>query len=108
MTAFADSLVESRSAESLDLPIISVLSERLLSEADENGDISQIIRQMDARIGVLYGLMNMANRLKAYPEIAAHYRKLGETNHRYCSGIGLHGCRDRYDRQKLQKREDPG
>ena len=77
ITAFGDSLVDSRSAESIDLPIMSMLSERLLSEADESGDIPRIIRQMDLRIGLLYGLMNMTHRLKAYPGILEHYRKLG-------------------------------
>ncbi len=77
VTAFGDTLIDARSAESIDLPIISVLSERLLSEADESGDISRIIRQMDTRIGMLYGIMNMTHRLKAYPAISEHYRKLG-------------------------------
>lgn len=75
--SFGESLADARSAESLDLPIMLALSERLLSEADESGDILRIIRQMDARIGTLYGLMNMTHRLKEYPEISEHYRKLG-------------------------------
>ena len=75
--AFSGSLNGARSAESLDLPLMSVLLERLLSEANESGNIQEIIRQMDARIGTLYGLMNMTHRLKAYPEISEHYRKLG-------------------------------
>ena len=74
---FGDLLVDARSAESIDLPIVSILLERLLSEADENGDIPGIIRRMDARIGTLYGLMNITHRLTAYPEISDRYRKLG-------------------------------
>ena len=77
IVSFGDSLIDARSSESLDLPIMSVLSERLFEDAKKSGDVLNVIHQMDARIGTLYELMNMTKRLKAYPEISEHYRALG-------------------------------
>lgn len=77
MSDFAEALVNSRCTESLDLPVMYSISDRLLTEAEESGDIYRKIRAMDMRMESLYGLMNMTGRLKAYPEISEHYRELG-------------------------------
>lgn len=77
LSSFSDSLINPEAGESLDLPIVSMISDRLISHAKDLGDIYQEIKQEDVQIGVIYDLMNMTLRLTAYPEISNCYRELG-------------------------------
>ena len=77
LMSFGDMLVNPEAGESLDLPIMSMISDRLISQSEASGDVYLEIKQKDAQIGVIYDLMNMKLRLTAYPEIADHYREVG-------------------------------
>ncbi len=77
LTSFGDFLVNPEAAESLDLPIVSLISDRLVSQASADGNLYKEIKEKDVQIGVIYDLMNMTKRLSAYPEISEHYRDLG-------------------------------
>ena len=77
LSSFSDLLINIEAGESLDLPIVSMISDKLISHAKEKGDVYQEIRQKDVQIGVIYDLMNMTLRLIDYPEIAIHYREIG-------------------------------
>ena len=77
MEEFGEKLVSAETGESLDLPIMSLLSERLFQDAERKGDMSALIRQADSQLSTCYELMNMTKRIKAYPEISGHYRKKG-------------------------------
>ena len=75
--SFEEKLVTAENAESLDLPIAAIVSERLLHDSSKKGQMLPKLRWMDAYISVCYALMNMTSRLNEYPEIAGHYRKKG-------------------------------
>ena len=77
LSSFSDSLINPEAGESLDLPIVSMISDCLISHAKDLGDIYQEIKQEDVQIGVIYDLMNMTLRLTVYPEISNYYRDLG-------------------------------
>ena len=77
LSSFSDSLINPEAGESLDLPIVSMISDKLISHAKDFGDLYQQIKQEDVQIGVIYDLMNMTLRLTAYPEISNYYRDLG-------------------------------
>ncbi len=77
MEEFGEELISAETGESLDLPIMSLLSERLIKDSERKGDNEALIRQANAQISTCYELMNMTKRIKAYPEISDHYRKRG-------------------------------
>ena len=77
LTSFGELLISAEYAESIDLPIMSLLSDRLVTDAEERSDINSMITQLDAQTGTFYELMNMTLRIKAYPGIANRYRELG-------------------------------
>ncbi|MCR5339405.1 MAG: hypothetical protein K6E75_12705 [Lachnospiraceae bacterium] len=74
---FTDELVCAESAENVDLPIVYMVSDSLILNAMEYKDLSEQIRQHDIQIGIIYELMNMTGRIRAYPEIMNKYRELG-------------------------------
>ena len=74
---FSRELVNEVSVENLDLPIASLIEERLAMEAGRKKNFYEKIRRMDAQMGICYELMNMTGRVRAYPELAEHYRQRG-------------------------------
>ncbi|MBQ9384463.1 MAG: HD domain-containing protein [Ruminiclostridium sp.] len=77
LTSFGELLISAECAESIDLPIMSLLSDRLVTDAEERSDIDSMIIQLDAQTGTFYELMNMTLRIRSYPAIADRYRELG-------------------------------
>ncbi len=77
LAGFGSSLIDADTAENLDLPILSVLSERLLNDARSKEDLNTLIRRLDVRYDTCYALMSMTGRITAAPEIADQYRKAG-------------------------------
>ncbi len=63
--------------ENLDLPISSLITERLLYDANEKHDLITGIRRMDDEIAVCYSLMNMTERITTHPDISGKYRNRG-------------------------------
>ena len=77
LNEFCNDLICAENAENLDLPMVTVLSDRLCADVLTGDDLYAKIEQMDIRIGVLYELTNMTGRIGAYPEISEKYRKAG-------------------------------
>ena len=77
MEEFGEELISPETGESLDLPIMSLLSEKLFKDAEKKGDNAALIRQADSQMSTCYELMNMTKRIRAYPEISGHYRDRG-------------------------------
>ncbi len=63
--------------ENLDLPITSLISERLLNDAVEKKDICNRIRMMDAELNACYSMMNMTQRITTHPQLAGVYKDKG-------------------------------
>lgn len=63
--------------ENLDLPITSLITKRLLTDAMEKDDICLRIRRMDAEQDVCYSMMNMTERIISNPLISKVYRDMG-------------------------------
>lgn len=74
---FTDELICAESAENIDLPIVYMVSGSLMSNAMDHKDLKEQIRQRDIQIGIIYELMNMTERIRAYPEISNKYRQIG-------------------------------
>ena len=99
-SAFEEKLLVAENAENLDLPIAAILSERLLQDADEKGELLSKLRRMDSQISVCYTMMNMTSRLDKYPEIAMHYRRLG-----FEIGEQFIRLREKEDFEKIESEE---
>ncbi|MBR4760967.1 MAG: hypothetical protein IK078_12590, partial [Lachnospiraceae bacterium] len=59
--------------ENLDLPITSMITDRLLAEADHKDDIDNRIRRMDSEFMACYSMMNMTGRIFSNPAISQFY-----------------------------------
>ena len=76
--AFGDELLDASGLENLDLPIMSLLSDKLYTDAmRKKDDLYRIIRELDTELSTCYTLMNMTQRIVSAPEIADSYRKKG-------------------------------
>lgn len=71
------SLLSSADVENLDLPMVSLITERLLKDAEDRGDIDAIIRNLDARMDTCYALMMLMGRSNANPETSMAFRREG-------------------------------
>ncbi|MCR5503200.1 MAG: HD domain-containing protein [Lachnospiraceae bacterium] len=78
---FADTLVtvagETNDYENLDLPIAAMVSDKLMERAEESGDISELIRQMDEHIAIYYSLSNTIARVTSQPQIFEKFNEKG-------------------------------
>ncbi|MBE5870124.1 MAG: hypothetical protein E7294_02515 [Lachnospiraceae bacterium] len=77
LICFADDLICAERAESIDLPIAYMVSDSLVSDAVDHKDLYEQIRRYDTQTGVVYELMNVTKRIRAYPEITGRYRRIG-------------------------------
>ena len=77
LRALGENLLSATEAENLDLPIMSLISNRLLQDAAEHDDVASTIRHLDLRMDTCYALMIMIGRIRAYPELAEHFRSEG-------------------------------
>ena len=81
LEALEDSLINVAGAteeyESLDIPLASMISERLLKETEKSGNLPERIRKMDEQMEICYSIMNMTERITTHPHISAAYRKKG-------------------------------
>lgn len=77
MNDFGSDLVDAETVENLDLPLAKLLSGKLVEDAKKKGNLSALIRQMDHEIETCYAMMNMVERIHAYPELYWHYRERG-------------------------------
>ncbi|MBP3868864.1 MAG: HD domain-containing protein [Solobacterium sp.] len=77
LISFGDNLIDADNAENLDLPIMSLLAEKLYDDARRKNDISRLVQRLDAKLDTLYALMIVTIRISSNPEIAERYRKVG-------------------------------
>ncbi|MCR5651767.1 MAG: HD domain-containing protein [Lachnospiraceae bacterium] len=63
--------------ENLDLPIASLIAERLLRDACGSDDICEKIRKMDEQMIVCYSMMNMTERIFTNQKISQDYKEKG-------------------------------
>ena len=77
ITSFSSGLIDAQNVENLDLPLAKLLSNKLVEDAKKKGNQSILIRQMDHDIESYYAMMNMAERIRPYPELYTYYRNQG-------------------------------
>ncbi len=77
LLAFGERLMSAVDVENLDLPIMSLVSRKLLQDARTQRDLSTCIRLMDVRMDTCYAMMSLMGRVAAYPAIADRYRREG-------------------------------
>ncbi|MCR4764271.1 MAG: HD domain-containing protein [Lachnospiraceae bacterium] len=63
--------------ENLDLPIMTLVAEKLANNAKQSGSLEEKICRYDAALDAYYTLMNMTSRITTYPEISEKYKKRG-------------------------------
>ena len=77
LTALCQKLLDASYTESLDAPIVALVTERLMNDALAKNDVSYAIEQLDAKIVACYTLLSMTMRLTCSPTIAEHLRDQG-------------------------------
>ena len=76
LIALSEALLSATNVENLDLPIVSLISDRLLKDAASQDDATAI-RRLDMRMDACYALMLMLGRVHACPQIADRFRQEG-------------------------------
>lgn len=82
----------------LDLPIVSMVSERLMQDAEEKHELDNLILRMDAAYTAFYSMMNMTERVTPDPDIHLEFKKKGEKIGNWFVGL--------LDKDKFLKIED--
>ena len=77
LISLSDALLSATNVENLDLPIVSLISDRLLKDAEAQGDATATIRILDMRMDACYALMLMLGRVHSCPQIADRFRQEG-------------------------------
>ena len=77
LSDFEENLIDAENAENLDLPLAKMLGDKLLRDAETRGSLHYVIREMDREIESCYAMMNMVERIHAYPELYTYYRNRG-------------------------------
>jgi len=77
LVALGDNLISAADAENLDLPIMALVSERLLRDAAEQDDGAALIRRLDLRMDTCYALMSATGRAGMRSPISARVRAEG-------------------------------
>lgn len=86
LLAFGEQLLSATEAENLDLPIMSLVSRKLMQDDQTQGDLAVYLKLLDVRMDTCYAMMNLMGRVSAYPTIANRYRREGlEIGGRICA-----------------------
>ena len=64
---------EEDGGENLDLPVSSMIADRLLMDADQKSDITNRIRRMDREVLSCYSMIRMTGRISADPSLCRSY-----------------------------------
>lgn len=64
-------------ASQLDVPMVSLFSDRLKKDAIKKGDEAYLIKQLDSEIENCYFMINISTRIFGYPQVADHFREKG-------------------------------
>lgn len=76
LIALSEALLSPTNVENLDLPIVSLISDRLLKDAAPQDDATTI-RRLDMRMDACYALMLMLGRVHTCSQIADRFRQEG-------------------------------
>lgn len=76
LIALSEALLSPTNVENLDLPIVSLISDRLLKDASPQDDATTI-RRLDMRMDACYALMLMLGRVHTSFQIANRFRQEG-------------------------------
>ncbi|MBR3307960.1 MAG: HD domain-containing protein [Lachnospiraceae bacterium] len=68
---------EEDNCEILDLPVSSMITERLVQDADQKNDITNRIRRMDSEAITCYSMINMTSRITSNPSLCRVYTERG-------------------------------
>ncbi len=74
---FSASLIDTTSMENLDLPLIHMQAQRMLSEARERKDQREIILALDSMVISAYMMLNLTLRLYPDCDLCFRYRDIG-------------------------------
>ncbi|MBO6214092.1 MAG: HD domain-containing protein [Lachnospiraceae bacterium] len=74
---FNDSLVDYSTVENLDSAIMSLLSDRLMKDAQSKDDEMYLIKELHNQVVVCHTFMYMTSRIATNPEISGHFRERG-------------------------------
>lgn len=72
-----EELLNAVDVESIDLPIASLLADRLTEDAERKDEQDYIIEMLDKEIETSYLLVNMTKRISSFGQIAVAFRKKG-------------------------------
>ncbi|MCR5250585.1 MAG: HD domain-containing protein [Lachnospiraceae bacterium] len=68
---------ETDDGDNLDLPISSLIIDRLLVDADRKNDVTNRIRRMDSEATTCYAMINMTSRITSNPSLCKVYTEKG-------------------------------
>ena len=77
ITELSEQLVNTADLENLDISIMSLLSTRLMKDAEKKQDAEYIVRQLDSQINASYSLKLMTSRIFTDLSISQHFKDLG-------------------------------
>ncbi len=75
--AFDEALLNAAETESIDVPVASLLSERLYSDAEKKDDLDYLISILDKEIENSYLLLNMTKRALSSTKLPDYFRDKG-------------------------------
>lgn len=75
--SFDEELVDSLSVENLDGAVMSLLSGRLMKDAEQKQEEDYLIEQLQTQVVVSHTFMYMTSRIHTNPSIAQHFREQG-------------------------------
>ena len=77
LLSFGETLLSAVDVENLDLALMSILSERLLEDAEARKDLLLTIQRLDIRMDTCYALMSMMGRSRVAEDISDRFRQEG-------------------------------
>ena len=77
LITFCNDLINASEVESLDAPIVSLVTDRLLRDATARNDVDYALRELDTQVVAYYALMGMAMRITSRPATADFFRSNG-------------------------------
>ncbi len=74
---FNDSLVDSKAAEKLDGAVVSLITDRLMRDAQSKGDVAYIVHELYNRVIVCHTFLNVTSRISTDRSISEDFRYKG-------------------------------
>ena len=77
LLSFSGALLSAVDVENLDLALMSLVSEKLLDDAEQGSDLALTIQRLDIRMDTCYALMSMMGRSRSAADISGRFRQEG-------------------------------